>query len=324
MRVLALTFGDSNLASSKYRVYQYIEPLRALGIEVQTVPANSFCTWSDLPKYDLLLIQKKLFPVGQVRRFRKVARRIVYDTDDATWHPHGRPHFWLTNLRTRMRLKAITRKADMVLTANEVLAAHLRPLSRRLEVVPMSLDETIWRFRSEREPAQHPCIGWAGHPVNLRYLEAIEPALAAVQHRFPKAEFRIFCGEAPRFKQVRSEQVPFDPQREAETIRSFDIGLLPLPEGPFAEGKSPIKALQYMASGAATVLTPLGATRMMFQDGHTGLFARTMTEWQKALETLLENPARICEFGSNAREHFETYYALSRNVGRLAALLRNP
>ena len=321
MRVLALTFGDAHLASSKYRIYQYVEPLRALGIELQPTLATDFSNWGTIPGYDAVIVQKKLFAVGKVRRLRKLARRLIYDVDDAIWHPHGKAHSWLTNLRTRMRLRAITQSTDQVLVANGVLRERLAPYNSNVQIAPMALDEAVWKWRGKQGSERPLCIGWAGHPVNLPYLAAIEPALVAVQERHPEVEFHILCGEAPNLRQLRFRHVPFAPATEAEAIRQFDIGLLPLPKGAFAEGKSPIKGLQYMASGAATVLTPVGATREMFAAAETGVFANTLDEWESAIGNLVADPTRIEAMGKSAREAFEARYTLQGNVKRLAALL---
>jgi glycosyltransferase involved in cell wall biosynthesis len=322
MRLLALTFGDANQASSKYRVYQYIEPARALNINIEPRLATGFADWSALAQYEAVLVQKKLFSVGLVKRLRKLTKRLIYDVDDAIWHPHGKPHSFLTNLRTRMRLKAIISAADVILAANEVIAEYLRQWSKKVHVLPMALDEHVWLPRGLRQSTQMPCIGWAGHPVNLPYLEAIEPALVRVQNKFPDATFRILCGQAPNFRQLRYEHVPFKPDTESEIIRSFDVGLLPLPGGAFAEAKSPIKALQYMASSVATILTPAGATRTMFHDRKTGLFATDIQQWKSALTQLLGDPRLLQEIGLNARRAFEQQYALSRTAPAFATLLR--
>src|SRR3954470_10722235 len=139
MRVLALTFGDEHQASSKYRVFQYIEPLARLGIELEPTPANSFKDWKRVGEYDVVLVQKKLFPSGKVRSLRRNARRLIYDVDDAIWHPHGKEHTFFTNLRNRWRLKAITRAADLCITANSVLADHLCELTERVTILPLAL-----------------------------------------------------------------------------------------------------------------------------------------------------------------------------------------
>src|SRR5436190_4037997 len=107
MRVLALTFGDEHQASSKYRVFQYVERLAQLGIEVHARPANSFKDWTRVQEYDVALVQKKLFRSGKVRDLRRNSRRLIYDIDDAIWHPHGKEHTFFTNLRNAWRLKAV-------------------------------------------------------------------------------------------------------------------------------------------------------------------------------------------------------------------------
>lgn len=321
MRVLALTFGDANQASSKYRVYQYIERVRSLNIDIEPRLATGFADWPALAKYDAVLVQKKLFSIGTVKRLRALARKLIYDIDDAIWHPHAKPHSFLTDLRTQMRLKAIVSAADLTIVANEVLAEYLGRWSNNVRVLPMALDERVWLPRDPREFSDGLCVGWAGHPVNLPYLEAIEPALARVQDKLPHVTFRILCGQPPSFRQLRFEHMPFKPESEPAAIRSFDIGLLPLPGGAFAEAKSPIKGLQYMASAVATILTPAGVTRTMFSDRETGLFATDINGWEGALAQLLEDSEFRQSIGLNARRAFEEQHALSRTAAAFGHLV---
>jgi glycosyltransferase involved in cell wall biosynthesis len=326
MRVLALTFGDEQVGSSKYRVFQYVEPLAQLGIQVEAIPANTFKDWPRVPQYDAVLVQKKLFRSGQVRYLRRHTKRLLYDVDDAIWHPHGKEHTFLTNLRTSWRLKAIGRAADLCITANSVLAEHMRRFTDRVTVLPLTLDGRRWHPKA-REDARPPgtiCVGWAGHPVNLPYLEAIEPALVQTQLENPNIEFVFFCGKEPGFRKLKFRHIRFQPDAEPEAIRSFDIGLLPLPPGLFAAGKSPIKGLQYMASAIPTVLTPLGATRDMFQEGKTGLFASSIEEWQAAINRLLRDHDLRQRMGAKARAVFEESYELARTVPLLASALGMP
>ena len=108
-------------------------------------------------------------------------------------------------------------------------------------------------------------------------------------------------------------------------MQTFDIGLLPLPATPFGDGKSPIKGLQYMATGLAVVLSPALAAQEMFEHKRTGLFARTLDEWVSCLKLLLPNPALRRELARNARAQFESHYTLGSNAEKLAAVLsRSP
>ena len=321
MRVLALTFGDEHQASSKYRVFQFIEPLGKLGIHIDPVPANSFTRWRDVAHYQAVLVQKKLFRSGRVRHLRRSTGRLIYDIDDAIWHPHGKEHSFFTNIRNAWRLKAIAREAYLCLCANNVLAEHMRRYSKAVMVLPLALDGIRWHPKPDVEASSTVRVGWAGHPVNLPYLEAIEPALVQAQIEHPNIEFAVFCGKAPAFRRLKFRHIRFQPDTEVEATRSFDIGLLPLPPGPFAAGKSPIKGIQYLASGIPTILTPMGATRVMFQEGQTGLFASTIEEWHSAISRLVRDSELRLRMGKRARIAFERTYELARIVPLVAKAL---
>lgn len=324
MRVLALTFGDEHQASSKYRVFQYIDLLRPLGIELQAFAANSFKDWAKVQEYDVVLAQKKLFCSGKVRFLRRNTRRLIYDIDDAIWHPHGKEHSFFTNLRNAWRLKAIARAADLCVCANNVLAEHIGKLTDRVTILPLALDGKRWQAKTGEGSSSVVRVGWSGHPVNLPYLEAIEPALVQAQLENPQIEFAFFCGKAPAFRKLKYRHIRFEPDTEAEAIRTFDVGLLPLPPGPFAAGKSPIKGLQYMATGIPTILTPHGATRDMFRERETGLFAGTNEEWQRGIANLVRDVELRRRMGTNARAEFERTYELARTVPLLANALGKP
>lgn len=324
MRVFALTFGGADYASSFYRVVQFQKPLRDYGIELEICPIKSFAWRGSLMEYDLVLLQKKLVPRRKLGWLLRNSRKLVFDTDDAIWHAQKGAHHWWTNWRTRGRLRAIVRHAKACLTANSVLASYLERWNPRVSVFPMALDETIWTQKIERVDEPKPVrIGWAGKGVNLPYLHAIEPALATLKRKCPSVEFAVYSGERPKFSELAYEYLPYRPGTEPEAIRTFDIGLLPLAEGPFAEGKSPIKALQYMACGIASVVSPRGATRDMFEQGQSAVFAETDDEWLRGLERLVGDRALRLGIGSAARERFERTYALRAAVPKLAGLLRS-
>lgn len=323
MRALALTFGDADCASTFYRILQYIEPLRSRGVIVEAFPARTFADWHSVADYDAVLVQKKLLPAGRVRWLGRRARCLIYDADDAVWEPHGRPHHWLTRWRTRLRARKISETATICVAANRILAGALRQWNSRVEILPMALNESIWPQKPA--PAEGNCpvrIGWSGAPVNLAYLEAIEPALLAVQKRNPNARFAVFSGRKPAFRELVFDFLPFKPGTESEVIRNFDIGLLPLPEGKFSEAKSPIKGLQYMASGTPTVASPRGATRELFADGSGAQFAETESDWVKALDQLVRDPASRREMGRRARAQFLQAHSIATMAPRLAQLFQ--
>ena len=94
----------------------------------------------------------------------------------------------------------------------------------------------------------------------------------------------IHTGHNPRFENLEYEYIPFIPSKGHDFVRSFDIGLLPLPQNdPFTDGKSPIKGIQYIASGAVVVATK-ATTAVNLLGGQNNeaefvKYAKTVNEW---------------------------------------------
>ena len=79
-----------------------------------------------------------------------------------------------------------------------------------------------------------------------------------------------------------------------------------------------------MATGIPTILTPHGATRDMFREGETGLFASSNEEWQRAIASLVRDQELRRRIGTRARALFEETYELGRTVPLLARALAAP
>ena len=317
MKVLVLTVGHANVASTQYRFGQFEAGLRARGIHLSLRPAAGFNAWDDVASQDLVIVQKRLMRSSWVKRLRKHARCLVFDTDDAIWEPHGKPHSWWTQVRTRHRLRAITRAANLCTVPNEHLASYLRPDARRVELIPMALDEAIWYPATDRAPGTLR-IGWAGAPPNLTYLARLGDILREIQSCRPGIEVVVYCGKAPDWGNgLKFTHHPFVPGTEADIVRSFDIGLLPLPDDDFAAGKSPIKALQYAACGIPCIASPVGATCELVRDGETGLTAVSSEDWKKALLHLIDDAGERHRLGQAARLCFLQYYTREKVQDRL-------
>lgn len=308
MNILALTVGDPDVASTSFRIGQYVDSLRQAGVSMTIEPARKFRNWSSLSGYDLVIVQKRLMPTGWVKRLRKGARRLVFDTDDAIWEPHGRKHFLWTRLRTNHRLSTIVSLSDACTVPNEHLAKHLRPQARHVEILPMALDEHLWK-PAGKIPAGTVRIGWSGAPPNLAYLTRLSESLHEVQSQRPEVEIVVYCGSPPVWTApVRAVHVPFSPGTEQATVQTYDIGLLPLPSDAFAAGKSPIKALQYAACGIPCIASPVGATLEIVRPGETGIAASTQAEWTTAILRLVDDPDHRQELGKRARLMFMDHH----------------
>ena len=322
MKVLILTVGDAHVASTRYRFTQFEKGLQLAGVEMLHRQASSFRDWDLARNMDLVVVQKRLMRSSWVKRLRKFAHRLIFDTDDAIWEPHGKAHSWWTRLRTHRRLRAIADAADCCTVPNEYLAAYLRPLARRVALIPMALDGVEWYPAQERKPGPLR-LGWAGAPPNLAYLARLEDVIKDFQKERPGTELIVYCGEKPTFVSgISYIYHPFKPGTEADVVRTFDIGLLPLPDNAFAAGKSPIKALQYAACEIPCIASPVGATCEIVCDRQFGLNANSPDDWKAALLELADSSVLRERLGSAARIRFLEEFTRTAVQERLIACWR--
>src|SRR5271157_458537 len=225
MRVLCLTVGPDSEPSSRFRIHQWLEPLRASAIEVEIRPRASrrylelgyglhpfpgpiragwaalqfarVCLrrlWDlwDARRYDLLLLQKETFPFGMERLLSHFGLRPVFDFDDAIYL---RPDLaYGLGRRLRTFADALTRR-DRALPALLARCHSVLAGSPNLAAYAGAYCErvrllpTVVETRSYRvRPVRRTgplTIGWIGAPPNVVYLDPLRPVLKELAERFP-------------------------------------------------------------------------------------------------------------------------------------------
>lgn len=325
MKWLAITFGDDDCASTLHRIRQYLPLLSEMGFELVPRLASDLKKLGDLNKmgdfhtFDGVFLQKKLLLPALCQQIARSGLPMIFDTDDATWQPHNKRHAPLTRYRMRGRLKLVATMAARVLASNDHLAQQLRPYNANVEIFPMTLPQADWMCSP---PSSGPVVvGWAGAPHNHFHLMHIAEALQEVKRAHPEVVLRIFSGTPPPLS-MDFDFVAFDPGRQAEVLRSFSIGLLPMPDTPFNHGKSPIKALQYMASGIPCVASALSGTQEILGSGECGFYASDTKSWVDHLLSLIRDAQLRQRLGEQARKRYEAHFTTEAAAVRLAAILR--
>lgn len=203
IKVTALTSGKHN-PSSRFRVRQFIEPLKNFGIDVtEHHPLlNKFHTKRVLPlgllaRLPGLLaaragkvtwLERELAP-GKLALERFAGARRLFDVDDAIW------------LNASNFSERLAELCDGVVAGNEFIADHYRKLGARVWTIPTSLDTTQWQpgLAARRDRWT---IGWTGTSSNLEYLYLIEDALADFLGDDRPAQLLVVCDRRPVLKKL--------------------------------------------------------------------------------------------------------------------------
>lgn len=352
MKVVCLTPYQPAIAPGpRYRIVQYLPALQRHGISVEMVPfatgklqevlyspgkrlakvvalLDSLARW--LPKVartaDLFFVQREAALIGPplAERWLSRHRPVMYDFDDAiflntTSVVNGRLARWARPANKTMKLVQIS---HTVLAGNDYLAAFARQHASNVHVMPTTVNCDLVTPRSEPSPAKIPTIGWIGSHSTAPYLEAILPALQQLARRYRFRLLVVGAGRSISLDAAECINLPWEAQRETRDFQSLDIGIYPLPDTDWSQGKCGLKAIQYGAVGIPCVCSPIGVNRQIVRAGETGLFANSQEEWVAALSQLLDDAGLRRRMGAAAREHIAANYALDRHSDRLATIMK--
>ncbi len=279
LRVIAVA-RNFDAPSFQQRVLAFVQPLAERGVEsscLQMPPSGERKRLlADLPNYDLLWLHRATFSPLNVRPWRRAARRIIFDFDDAIMlSTHG------LGLSRRIKFACTLRRCDAVTTASQYLAAHARKYCPCVEIVPMAVDipdqgdrggsagstQLLLRQDPLADPRLSPSLSgktcsptilWLGSKSTHRYLAEIAPALAQLVRERPEARLRLVGHEPFAAGDLKVDFRRWSPQEQELALNECDIGLCPMPDTPWSRGKCPYKVLQYMAASMAWVGSAVG------------------------------------------------------------------
>lgn len=357
LQVLALTSYPVEAAATRFRLVQLIPDLAHAGISVTVRPFLDAATWrtfydhraitrttlglakgaakrvADLARArhaDVLLVMREAMILGPpvIEMLGQAVGRcpLVLDLDDATWVGYDSPSFGRFARVLKWPGKALTLidRADVVTCGSRFVARFVESRGRPSTLVPAVVDTDLFR-PAEDQAARGllPVLGWVGTHSTFPYLEAIVPALSAVARTHPFRLYVVGSGAGRLVVPgVEVEHRPWDLPREADDFASLDIGLYPLPDDKWAQGKSALKSVQYLACGVPFVASPIGAAAEIGVPDGTHFLAATSTEWTLALTSLLEDRAARVQMGRQGRNYALAHHTTAIGAGLLAGALR--
>ena len=342
MRLLCVLGAGPDHPSTRFRILQHLDRLRAGGVEADLLVAKRREGYDLLDlrrrarRADAVLIQKKLLARLKLA-FLPADRPILYDVDDAVFEisPDEERRFSAARAERRMRsrrarLAAVARRARVVIAGNRFLADWIAGLGARVTIVPTGVDlaplpadAVAAALVRRRARSGERLIGWIGSRPSLPYLAALAEPLRAVAATVPGARLVQVCNDFVDLPGVPTEKRRWDPATEARDLLDFDVGLMPIDDRPFSRGKCGLKILQYQAAGLPVVCSPVGANRDIVRAGETGLFASSGPEWAEGITRLLRDPETAARLGAAGRARIESDYAAPVIADRLLAILRD-
>lgn len=295
------------------------------------------------PAFDGYLLSRASWPPAYRRMAeqwfaaaRKAGKFIVYDADDDVFtsqETQRRVELDWTEGKTVEQLEAerferiwAMQQCDGVTVTTQRLATIVRSYtSKPVIVVPNAIDLVWFQKVVRATPRKIPglTIGWAGGRRHDRDVELMAEAWSRIARRYPGVTF-VVQGWQP---EVIKEHVPAErlvtiswmpAERYPAGLAQIDIGCAAIADTPFNRAKSPIKAYEYAAAGAAVVASPTLYSGLV-EHGYSGLIATTTDEWETALAGLVESHAQRQIMARRLLRTVEKRHSLAGNLWRWPA-----
>lgn len=212
-----------------------------------------------------------------------------------------------------------------VVCGNQFLAEVFSKWNENIEIVPTGVDIEKMQILPNRLNIDQPkIIGWIGTPGNLTYVDQIADSLIAVLKENKNFELRIITSHKkaiPTSLQQYAKFVQWYPGIEFEQLPCWSVGIMPLANDEWTQGKCSFKLLQYLSAGVPVVASAVGMNIEVMNKGSSGYLVKSNDEWTDGLLALLTDDKENLGKGLKGRMVVEENYSLNIIASRWREVL---
>lgn len=271
-----------------------------------------------ISKFNYILIHREAAPIGPPffeYLFAKVLKKkIIYDFDDAIWlsNTSGANRI-VAGIKYHGKVKKICQWSWKISVGNEYLASYAAQHNQNVVINPTVVDTDQHHnvVKTHLGDAK-PVIGWTGTHSTGSYLKLMERPLKLLKREID-FEFVVVSNQPPEIDFEALRFIPWDKQSEIQQLLLFDVGIMPLEDTPWEQGKCGFKLIQYLSLGIPAVASPVGANIQIIEHEKNGFLAESVDEWVSGLKTLIQSPALRNKMGKDGRQKIERYYSADAN-----------
>jgi len=256
-------------------------------------------------EFDGVLLHKKGLNPFDAMWLRRYGKKIIYHFDDAIMYSDKSPeHYSLAHFRPWKRSVEL---ADMVIVSSPYLAEHARRFNSNVKILSTAIKVSDYRCNCSPRNDNKVRLVWIGSKSTLLYIKGIKPALEEIGLRFDNVVLRLVCDDFFDMESMPVEKYLWSAEKRGQYLGACDIGLAPLPDNPFTQGKCSFKVLEYSASALPVIASPVGTNADHIVEGVTGFLAVTDDDWIEKISFLIDKADMRHRMGKNGRRHCEQY-----------------
>jgi glycosyltransferase involved in cell wall biosynthesis len=258
---------------------------------------------------DVVFLQQVTPPIWFTKILLLFNSKIVFDIDDAVF------------LIKPSQTIAVLRAAEVAAPGSHYNQEFCLSYCKKVIFLPtpVPLDRFIIAEKSAKNSKENTFrIGWVGSPSTAKYLDIIAEPFRNLVTRYPNRLKLIVVGLGQSTHLLPDilknnehiEIIPWvEPDRVPEVVATFDIGIMPLHDTEWEQGKCGLKALEYMAAGIPAICSGVGENNYIVTDGINGYIANTSAEWETKIEALINDPELRFKLGQAGKKTIQERYS---------------
>jgi len=266
-----------------------------------------FINMFSIKNYDLIYIHMWVTPFGGSffeSITRVLAKKIIYDIEDnilVLMKSDVNP--FIKYLRSNRKILYLIRFADHVITSSPFLNQYCFPINKKhsCTYISSSVDTDCFIPVNKYNNDHKIVIGWTGTFSSKLYLDLLRSVFIELNKRC-HFQLRVIGNFSYEFPEIDLEVIQWTKENEVIDLQGIDIGVYPLANEEWVQGKSGLKAIQYMAFGLPTVATAIGNTINVIDNMVNGWLVSSDAEWVDALEKLVCDASLRRSMGEAARK----------------------
>lgn len=277
-----------------------------------------------LGKYDYVFIHREAEffgpPIFEWIIAKLAGKKLIYDFDDAIWIPNTSEHNgFFSKFKFYNNVPKICKMAYKVSCGNDYLRNFATQYNGNAVYNPTTIDTEHHHNKIKDQSGNSFVIGWTGTHSTMQYMDALLPVFKRLEEKY-NFTFNVIADRAPDFELKSLKFTPWKKETEIEDLLQFNVGLMPLVDDKWANGKCGFKALQYMALGIPALVSPVGVNTRIVDDGVNGFICTTADDWYNALSKLMDDRQLLIDLGANTRKKIEAEYSVHANTANFITL----
>ncbi|HEY9176178.1 MAG TPA: glycosyltransferase [Flavipsychrobacter sp.] len=278
----------------------------------------------DVHQYDYVFVHREAAPMGPpvfewivAKLWRK---KIIYDFDDAIWIPNTSSENRLASwLKSFWKVQYICKWSHTVVGGNEYLCNYARRYNDNVVLIPTCVDMDKMHNGVKEHTSGQVTIGWTGSHSTIPYLDEIMDVLLYAEQEL-NTKFILIANKKPELPLRNWEFIPWNETTEITDLLKIDIGVMPLKDDAWSEGKCGFKLIQYLSLGIPAVASPVGVNKVIVDEGINGYLCSTPDEWKSALESLVSDTGFRKKAGMAGRLKMQQQYSIAANKEKFIRL----